>query len=119
MKTKIILLALAIMSSTLVFSQQVNHESKTDCEKKVLKKIKQTMNYLHVKDYLAEGERNSVVVTCFVNDRNEVEIAKINGSNQELIKGIYETLEERPVKCEQDPEGNYFTFRLTFKHWPA
>jgi uncharacterized secreted protein with C-terminal beta-propeller domain len=119
MKTKIILLALAIMSSSLVFSQTVQHESKTDCEQKVLKKIKSKMNYLHVKDYLVEGEKNSVIITCYVNEDKQVEVAKIDGYDEELNQAVIETLEKRPVKCENAESGEYFTFKLTFYHRPA
>lgn len=119
MKAKMILLVLALVSTSLVFSQQVNHESKTDCEKKVLVKIKRNMNYLHVKDYLKEGARSSVVVTCFINEDHKVEIAKIDGSNEELKAAVIRTLEKHPVKCNQETDGNYFTFRMVFEHREA
>lgn len=119
MKTKIILLALAIMSSSLVFSQTVQHESKTDCEQKVLKKIKSKMNYLNVKDYLVEGQKNTVIVTCYVNEDNQIEVAKINGYDKELNQAVIETLERHPVNCEKADSGEYFTFKMTFYHHPA
>lgn len=119
MKAKIILLTIAIISSSVVFSQQVKHENKTDCDKKVLNKIKRHLNYLNVKDYLAEGEKTSVIVTCFINEDQEVEIAKINGSDRELVSAISKTLKKHPVKCKNEPSGNYFTFKITFDHRPA
>lgn len=120
MKTKVILLVVALFTSSLVFSQQVQHERKTDCEQKVLKKIKAKMNRnLHVKDYLAEGEKSSVIITCYVNEDQQVEVAKIDGSDQELVKAVTETLSKNPVKCENEPTGNFFTFKMTFLHRPA
>ncbi len=119
MKTKMILLVLALVSTSLVFSQQVNHESKTDCEKKVLVKIKKSMNYLHVKDYLDVGERNSVIVTCFINEDHIVEIARIDAPSEELKAAVIKTLERHPVKCNQESDGNYFTFRMVFEHREA
>ena len=41
MKTRILILAIAILASTtMVFANPVPHENTTDCEKKVLKKIR-------------------------------------------------------------------------------
>jgi len=120
MKTKVILLVLALFTSSLIFSQQVQHERKTDCEQKVLKKIKAKMNRnLHVKDYLDEGLKSSVIITCFVNEDQEVEVAKVDGANKELIEAISDTLSKNPVKCDSEPTGNYFTFKMTFYHMPA
>ena len=119
MKTRILILALAILGSSLAFAQPVAHESKTDCEKKVLRKIKRTMNLLHVTEYLDEGQKSAVIITCFVNDNQEIEVAKIDGSNEELKVAIINTFEDHPVKCKNGADGNYFTFRMTFKHMPA
>ena len=120
MKTKAILLVLALFTSSLVFSQQVQHEKTTDCEQKVLKKIKSKMNRnLHVKDYLNEGSKSSVIITCFVNEDQEVEVAKVDGIDKELVEAINETLSKNPVKCDNEPTGNYFTFKMTFYHMPA
>ena len=119
MKTRIFFLALAILGSSLVFANPVVHESKTDCEKQVLKKLKRTMNLLHVKEYLFEGQKSALIVTCFINEDNEVEVARIDGKNEELKAAVVETFENHPVKCKTGADGNYFTFRMAFEHVPA
>ena len=119
MKTRILILALAILGSSFAFAQPVAHESKTDCEKQVLKKIKRSMSLLHVKDYLDEGQKSAVIVTCFINENNVVEVARIDGTDEELKAAVIETFEEHPVKCKMGADGNYFTFRMAFVHVPA
>ena len=119
MKTKIILLALAIMTSSLAFAQQVNHESKTDCEKKILNKIKKKMYHLDPRDYLDEGEKQGVIITCVVNSENTVEVLKISGYDEEVKAAILETLKEHPVVCKSAPSGEQFTFRMVLYHRPA
>lgn len=121
MKTKILLLAIAIMGSSLfAFSQQVvPHEIKTDCDQKVLKKIKRNMNRIYVKDYLDVGEKSSVVITCTLNEDQNVEVANITGVNEELKSAIIETLKNNPIQCDYEDTGKYFTFKMTFYHHPA
>lgn len=119
MKTRILILALAILGSSVAFAQPIAHESKTDCEKKTLRKIKRTMNNIHVTDYLDEGQKSAVTITCYINENKEVEIAKIDGSNEELKVAIINTFEKHPVICKNRADRNYFTFRMTFKHLPA
>ena len=119
MKTRILILALAILGSGIAFAQPVVHESKTDCEKKILRKIKRTMSHLHITEYLDEGQKSAVIITCFINENEEVEVAKIDGSNEELKAAILNTFEEHPVKCKDGADGNYFTFRMAFAHLPA
>jgi hypothetical protein len=119
MKTRILILALAILGSSLAFAGPVPHESETDCEKKVLNKIKRSMSNLHVKDYLYEGQKSSVIVTCFINENSEVEVARIDGTNEELKAAILDNFKEHPVQCKSGADGNYFTFRMAFLHMPA
>ena len=119
MKTKILLLALAILGSSLAFSQPVEHESKTDCEKKVLNKIKKKMMYLDVKDYLVEGEKQGMIITCALNDQNVVEVVKISGYDEELKVAIQETLKEHPAVCKTGSAGEQFTFKMVLYHRPA
>ena len=119
MKASILILAMALMGSSLVFAQTVVHEKETDCEKKVLKKIERTMRLLHVKEILDEGQKSAVIVTCFVNENNEVEVARIDGSNDELKEAVISTFEKYPVNCKMGTDGNYFTFKLAFEHRPA
>ena len=119
MKTRILILALAILSSSLTFAQPVVHESKTDCEKKILNKIKRTMDNLNVTEYVGEGQKSAVIITCFINENQEVEVAKIDGSHVKLKAAIISTFEKHPVTYKDESDGNYFTFRMTFKHVPA
>ena len=55
MKTKILFLALAILGTSLVHAQLPSQKVKTDCDKKLHKKIRQTMNLVHFRDYVDEG----------------------------------------------------------------
>jgi hypothetical protein len=119
MKAKILILALALFGTTVAFSQNVQHEKQTDCEKKVLKKIQRTMRLMQVKEILDEGEKSLVIVTCFINENNIVEVARIDGANEEIKTAVLETLESYPVKCKMGADGNYFTFKMRFEHWPA
>lgn len=120
MKAKILVLALALMGSSLAFAQQpVVHEKETDCNKKVLKKIERTMRLLEVKEILNEGQKSALIVTCYINENNEVEVAKIDGSNETLKAAVVKTLEEHPVICKDGAEDNYFTFRMAFEYRPA
>lgn len=118
MKAKILLLALAIMGSSLAFAQPVNHDNVTKCEKKILKKIKRKMTNLHVKEYILEGQRTSFVVTCFLNEDKVVEVARIDGTNEELKQAVIETFKKYPVTCDSEATGNYFTFKIAFEHQP-
>ena len=120
MKAKILVLAMAMMVSGLAFAQQpVTHEKETDCGKKILKKIERTMRLLEVKEILDEGQKSALIVTCFINGNNEVEVARIDGSNEELKVAVISTFEDHPVVCKEGPDGNYFTFRMAFEHRPA
>jgi len=119
MKTKTLLLLVAIFTSGLVFSQSTLPVNETNCEKKVLKKIKRKINYIHLNDYLTEGENARMIVSCIINDDYEVEVAAIKGYDEELKKAIIETLKDHPVKCEDQTKGSSFTFALNLKIMPA
>jgi hypothetical protein len=120
MKTRIVLLTLAILASSFAFANNpVKHETTTDCEKKVLKKIKRKMYHLNVKDYLDEGEKRVVIITCLVNPDNSISVARISGTDQEVTNAIVETMEEHPVICKNAPVGEYFTFKMVLQHYPA
>jgi hypothetical protein len=119
MKAKLIILALAIFSSSFLIAQPVNPESNKNCDKKVLRKIKNNMNYLDIREYLAEGSKTIVIITYYINDENELTVAGIKAHDDDLANAIVETLEMRPIKCENQPTGEYFTFRMTLRHMPA
>ena len=120
MKTKIFLLAIAIMTSSFAFAvNPVKHAKETNVDKKVLKQIKRKMMHLNVKDYLEEGERQTVVITCAVNENDEVEPLKITGTDNELNEAIDETFEKYPVRYSgSEAEGN-FTFKMVLENRPA
>ena len=116
MKAKMLLLALAILGTTLVYSQSPDERSKTKCEKKILRKIKRKMNYVNFQDYVSEGSKSRVILTCFLNDENVVEVASIKGVDENLNTAILESFKSNPVKCENQVAGKEFTFMMTFKH---
>jgi hypothetical protein len=119
MKTKIFLLAIAIMTGSFAFAQEVKHESETDADKKVLKKIKKQMFALDLEDYLEEGERQAVIITCAVNEEDEVEVVKISGYDKELNAAIAEILDRKPVRYVGTDEGDNFTFKMVLENRPA
>lgn len=116
MKTKMLLLALAIMGTSLVYTQSPDQISKKDCDKKVLKKIKRKMNHINFKDCVAADSKTSVIVTCFTNEKNVIEVASIEGGNEKFNTAILEGLEKHPVKTENQAIGEKFSFMMTFKH---
>jgi hypothetical protein len=119
MKTKMLLLALTILGTSLVYSQNPDQITKTKCEKKVLKSIKRKMNSVNFIDYVSEGSKTNVALNCILNEKNIIEVTNIEGGNDSLNAAILEMLENHPVKCEDQPTGTEFTFKLTFKHIPS
>lgn len=119
MKTKMLLLALVILGTNLVYSQSPDQTSKTECKKKVLKTIKRQMNLVNFRDYIPEGSKTNLIITCVVNEKNIIEVANIEGVNENLNAAIIERLENHPVKCEDQPTGSEFSFMLTYKHIPS
>ena len=120
MKAKILLLAIAIMGTSIVFSQPATApEAKNDCEQKTLRKIKRKLNLIKVSDYLAEGQKAKLIVTCTVNDEKNVEVLHVEGYDEELKAEIMNTLKEHPVKCENTASGEEFSFWLTLICRPA
>ena len=118
MKTKMLLLALVILGTNLVYSQNPDQTSKTECKKKVLKTIKRQMNLVNFRDYIPVGSETNVIITCFANDKNIIEVANIKGVYENLNGVIAERFENHPVKCEDQPIGSEFSLMLTFKHIP-
>jgi len=120
MKKNIAILVLIVMSATLGFSQQPpEYKTTTNMEKKVLNKIRRTMRSADFKEYVDEGQRESFIVTCYVNDENIVEVTKVTGMDKELADEITSTLEKHPVECCSDNKGASFSFKLTFEHRPS
>jgi len=119
MKAKILLLAIAIMGTSLVYAQTSNQETKTDCSKKVLKKIQRKMNLVNFNDYVAVGEKTQVIVTCEMNEKSIVEVVNIKGGDEQLNADIIRILQKYPVKCDSQASGEPFSFLLTFKMLPA
>lgn len=116
MKTTTLMLALVIFGISFANAQEPDQPTKIDCEKKVMKKIKRKMQTVNFKDYVASGQMAKAIITCHVNEDNEVEVAKIEGLNGELNTAIVETLANNPVKCDDQPKGQEFSFITTFKH---
>ena len=120
MKTKAILLALAIMSSSMfaLAQQVVPLATKTDCDQKVLNKIKRKMMSNGSLDYLEEGTTAKFLVTCTVNENYEVELAKVQGHHKEIKEAIIETFNKHTVDCPSETPGEYFSFWLKFDKRP-
>jgi hypothetical protein len=119
MKAKILLLAIAILGSGLVYSQNENTEATKSCEKKVLKKIQRKMNFLQTYKYLEVGEKAELIITCVINEKNTVEVVEIKGYDEDLKKAVTKILEERPVKCDNQVTGVPFKFKMKFQQLPA
>jgi hypothetical protein len=120
MKTKVFLLALAIMTTSFAFANNpVKHETTTDCEKKVLTKIKRKMMHMNVKDYLIEGEKQGLIITCVINKDKAVEVLRIDGYDEEVKAAVAELLAENPVICKKAEAGEVFTFKMVLYHRPA
>lgn len=118
MKAKLIILAFAIFSTSFIIAEPVSHEKTTNCEKKVLNKIHRKMNNLDLSSYMSDGSKVTMIVTCFINDNNILEVAKISSYNSELADAIVKTLKDHPVKCSNQPTDDYFTFKMVLKNMP-
>lgn len=119
MKAKLFLILIAFFGTSLFVAPKVNAQSKTNCEKNVLKKIKRNMNLIDVTEYVAENHKIYVILTCTINADHEVAVAKIEGYDPALNDAVRENLEKFPVKCDADSVGDEFTLMLTFKHLPG
>jgi hypothetical protein len=117
MKTKLFLIVFALFTGSLMFAQSANPTT-SDCDKIVLKKIKKNMTKLDVKDYVDEGQRIYVVLTCTVDEDKNVVPVSAEGINDKLNEAVIENLEESPVTCNNHPTGKPFSVLLTFKHIP-
>lgn len=119
MKTKILLLAIAILGSGLLFSQTNGDDNSTKCDKKVLKKIERKMRSISMNDYLNEGEKTHFIVRCTVNEDKVVEATILSGKNDGLKQAVIDVLEKYPVNCDDMAVGSSFTFVMKFLLMPA
>lgn len=119
MKAKILLLAAAIMISGLSFSRSSKENITTNCEKKVLNKIKKKMHYIDMEKYLEEGQQANFIITCKLNEDNIVEVVDIRGKNQEIKDEIISTLKKYPVECKSNSQTSQFMFSMKFDLRPA
>jgi hypothetical protein len=107
----------ALFTGSLMFAQSANPTT-SDCDKIVLKKIKKNMNKLDVKDYVEEGQRIYVVLTCTVDEDKNVVALSTEGVSEKLNDAVKENLQEFPITCNNHPTGKPFSVLLTFKHIP-
>lgn len=117
MKTKLFLFVIALFAGSVMFAQSSTPGS-SDCDSKVLKKIKKNMTKLDVKDYVDEGKRIYVVLTCTVDEDKNVVALNAEGVNEELNSAVTQNLEAYPITCNNHPTGKPFSVLLTFKHIP-
>lgn len=117
MKTKALFLALTIFGSSLLLTaQQVPPEPiKTDCDKKVLRKIKRKIAVSNALDHMSDNSLAIFRVVCYINEDNVVELTSIEGNNKVIKKTIMETFDQKEIKCPNETSGVYFKFILTFK----
>jgi hypothetical protein len=119
MKKNIAILVLLVMSVTLGYTQGPPPETKTSTiEKKVMNKIRKNLRNADYMDYVDEGNRESLIVSCYVSEDNVLEFTKIQGKDKELADEVKETLEEHPVKVDSDKVGESYRLKLTFEHRP-
>lgn len=120
MKTKTLFLALAIMTSSLfAYSQQVvPNVTKTECDQKVLKKIKRKMMSSGFLEYLEDGSSAKYLITCTVNENHQVELVKVQGNNEEVKQAIITTFNKSEIECPSETPGEYFSFWLKFEKRP-
>ena len=114
MKAKILLLTLAVLISGVSFSNNINKDENTKCEKMVLKKIKRKMQTINLQKYMEEGEQTRFLITCKVNSNNVVEVIDVMGINEDLRNQIIETLEKYPVECDANTMDSPFRFTTKF-----
>jgi hypothetical protein len=120
MKKNIAILILLVMSATLGFTQGPPPELKTSAiEKKVMNKIRKNIRTSDFMDYVDEGSREFLIVSCYVNSDNVLEFTNIQGQDKELAEEVKETLDENPVKVDSDKMGESYRFKLTFEHRPG
>lgn len=117
MKTKLFLFVIALFAGSAMFAQSSAPKT-SDCDAKVLKKIKKNMAKIDVKDYVEEGKRIYVVLTCTVDENKKVVVLNAEGVSDNLNKAVKQNLEEYPLTCKNHPTGKPFSVLLTFRHIP-
>lgn len=117
MKTKALFLALAILGSSLfATAQQVPlRPIKSDCDKKVLRKIKKEIAASDALDQMRENTLARFQMVCYINKDNIVELSSIEGNNEVIKKAIIRTFDQKEISCPNETPGVYFKFILTLK----
>ena len=117
MKTKVLFLTIALLgSSLLAAAQQVPPEPiKSDCDKKVLRKIKKEITASDALDHMRENTLALFRMVCYINEDNIVELTSIEGNNEAVKKSIMKTFDREEINCPNATPGVYFKFILTLK----
>lgn len=116
MKTILLTMLITVFGAAAVHSQSTDDAKSSDCDKKILKKIKRKMALVDFEEYVALDQQATFIVTCVVKEDKTISIINVRGRNEKLNEAIIEKLEEDPVKCDWVEPGIQFSFLLTFKH---
>ena len=108
MKTKILFIVAAVLTSSLIFAQAPQTSSAEKCKEKVLKKIKRTMVLVDFQEHVPLGQTKKLILSCDLNEDNYVEIKEIKGAGTDFEKAIMQTLEKHPVKCDEISSNQSF-----------
>lgn len=120
MKKNIAILVLLVMSASIGYTQGPPPELKASTiERKTMNKIRKNVRNSDFMDYVDEGSRESLIVSCYVNNDNVLEFTDIQSQDKELAKEVKETLEENPVQVDSDKVGESYRLKLTFEHRPG
>ncbi|HEY9116069.1 MAG TPA: hypothetical protein VIN10_15335 [Bacteroidales bacterium] len=120
MKKNIAILILLVMSATIGYTQGPPPELKSSTiERKTMNKIRKNIRNSDFMEYVDEGSRESLIVSCYVNNDNVLEFTDIQGQDKELANEVKETLKEHPVKVDSDKVGEAYRLKLTFEHRPG
>ncbi|WP_421919786.1 hypothetical protein [Marinifilum sp.] len=91
-------------------------KTKIDKEKiAVLKKIQRLASQTCFCDFMEEGESESIVLRCTVNENNEVVVSKLIGFDEELKKAIRRSMERKKIKTTAALRGEELALRLKFE----
>jgi hypothetical protein len=103
-------------SSLLATAQQLPPEPiKSDCDKKVLRKIKKEITASDALDHLRENTLAIFRLVCYINEDHIVELTSIEGNNDVVKQSIMETFDREEISCPNETAGVYLKFTLTLK----